>query len=109
VQVSVYDTINKAGNYTAKVRMLGQFHRQLGASKEPDGMDINDPLYGNVGGEDEQVAIRWQLIFHAHEQRSAASNTSSLISGAATPTPPTGAALADQQRVLATEYDDLHA
>lgn len=53
--MSVYDTINKAGNYTAKVRMLGQFHRQLSASKEPDGMDIDDPLYGNTGGADEQV------------------------------------------------------
>ena len=56
----MYDTINKAGNYTAKVRMLGQFHRQLGASKEPDGMDINDPLYGNVGGADEQVLATQQ-------------------------------------------------
>lgn len=57
-EVSVYDTINKAGNYSRKVRMLGQYHRQLGASKEPDGMDINDPLYGNVGGTEEQEAVR---------------------------------------------------
>ncbi len=55
MQVAVYDTINKAGNYSAKVRMLGQYHMRLSGSTEPDGSNIDDPLYGNVGGDDEQV------------------------------------------------------
>lgn len=68
LQVSVYDTINKAGNYSRKVRMLGQYHRQLGASKEPDGMDINDPLYGNVGGTEEQVGASIAGLWHSLHQ-----------------------------------------
>lgn len=35
--------------------MLGQYHMRLSGSTEPDGSDIDDPLYGNVGGGDEQV------------------------------------------------------
>ncbi|KAK9816561.1 hypothetical protein WJX72_002020 [[Myrmecia] bisecta] len=56
-EVSVYDTINKGGNYSLKVRRLGEFHPGLQGSTDPDGQDINDPLYGNVGGEEEQIAV----------------------------------------------------
>lgn len=35
--------------------MLGEYHSSLAGSKEPDGQDINDPLYGNFGGEEEKV------------------------------------------------------
>lgn len=57
-EVSVYDTINKAGKYSAKVRMLGEYHKQLSGSKQPDGQDIDDPLYGNIGGQEEQEAVQ---------------------------------------------------
>ena len=55
VQVSVYDTISKGIQYTKRVRRLGEFHPDLGPSKATDGQDIDDPLYGNVGGAEEQV------------------------------------------------------
>ena len=38
-----------------QVRRLGEFHPTLSKNTEPDGQDIDDPLYGNVGGEEEQV------------------------------------------------------
>mmetsp|Transcript_6353 Transcript_6353/g.18261 ORF Transcript_6353/g.18261 Transcript_6353/m.18261 type:complete len:314 (-) Transcript_6353:410-1351(-) len=57
-EVSVYDTINTSGNYSVKVRMLGEYHSSLAGSKEPDGQDINDPLYGNFGGEEEKEAVQ---------------------------------------------------
>lgn len=56
LQVSSYDLINKGGNYSLKVRRLGEFHPRLSLSKEPDGQDIDDPLYGNVGGQQEKVS-----------------------------------------------------
>jgi hypothetical protein len=55
-QVSSYDLINPGGRYSSRVRLLGSFHPQLAAQDTvPDGMDIDDALYGNEGGEDEQV------------------------------------------------------
>ena len=58
LQISVYDTINQGGHYSEKVRRLGEFHPELGAKKErgSDAQDIDDPLYGNVGGEEELVS-----------------------------------------------------
>ena len=53
--MSVYETINRAQQYSKKVRRLGEFHPQLAQSKAQDGQDIDDPLYGNMGGPDEQV------------------------------------------------------
>lgn len=55
--MSVFDTIQKGQGYSQKVRRLGEFHPQLKNSAEVDGQDIEDPLYGNVGGEEEQVRI----------------------------------------------------
>ena len=55
VQVSVFDTISKDAQYTKRVRRLGEFHPDLGPSKATDGQDIDDPLYGNVGGAEEAV------------------------------------------------------
>lgn len=57
LQISVYDTINRAGNYTQKVRRLGEFHPILKDQAEPDGQDIDDPLYGNEGGQLEAVRL----------------------------------------------------
>ena len=57
VQISVYDTINKHGKYTQKVRRLGEFHPILANAQESDGQDIDDPLYGNEGGEKEEVDL----------------------------------------------------
>lgn len=53
--MSVYDTINPDGNYCRKVRLLGSFHPELAVRVGPDAADIDDPLYGNVGGAAEQV------------------------------------------------------
>ena len=55
VQVSVYDTINKDAQYSLKVRRLGEYHPELAATKDQEGQDIGDPLYGNAGGVDELV------------------------------------------------------
>lgn len=54
-QVSVFDTINSMGNYSKRVRRLGEFHPQLAKIMTPDGQDIDDPLYGNKGGATEKV------------------------------------------------------
>ena len=51
----MFDTINQDAHYSKRVRRLGEFHPTLGNSKQPDGQDIEDPLYGNVGGSEEQV------------------------------------------------------
>jgi hypothetical protein len=41
------------------VRLLGSFHPQLAAQSHiPDGQDIDDALYGNEGGMEEQVNAR---------------------------------------------------
>ena len=52
----MFDTISKDAQYTKRVRRLGEFHPELGPSKATDGQDIDDPLYGNVGGSEEQVS-----------------------------------------------------
>ena len=57
LQVSVYDTINKDAQYSLKVRRLGEYHSGLAATKDQEGQDIGDPLYGNAGGVDELVGI----------------------------------------------------
>ncbi len=56
MQVSVFDTINSAGGYSRRVRRLGEFHPVLSEVKSPDGQDIDDPLYGNLGGPAEKVS-----------------------------------------------------
>ena len=38
-----------------QVRRLGDFHPVLSQRRDPDGQDIDDPLYGNPGGEEEKV------------------------------------------------------
>ena len=53
--MSVYDTINKDAQYSLKVRRLGEYHPGLAATKDQEGQDIGDPLYGNEGGVDELV------------------------------------------------------
>ena len=56
-EVSVYDTISKGGGYSMKVRRLGEFHPVMSKSQDPEGQDIDDPLYGNVGGSEEVVGV----------------------------------------------------
>merc|ERR1712194_868713 len=48
-EVSVWDTIQKEVEYCSKIRGLYEFGIV--------GQDINDPLYGNVGGEEERAAL----------------------------------------------------
>eukprot|EP00884_Botryococcus_braunii_P004546 jgi/Botrbrau1/14092/Bobra.182_3s0038.1 len=57
-EVSVYDTINPEGNYCRKVRFLGSFHPLLAVREGPDAFDIDDPLYGNIGGTAELVEMQ---------------------------------------------------
>jgi hypothetical protein len=57
LQVSVFDTINSAGGYSRRVRRLGEFHPRLAKIKSPDAQDIDDPLYGNVGGAAEKACL----------------------------------------------------
>ena len=56
----MYDTINKSGNYTKKVRRLGEFHPELSKAVGSEAQDVDDPLYGNVGGEYELVMFPLQ-------------------------------------------------
>lgn len=65
MQVSVYDTINKDAQYSLKVRRLGEYHSGLAATKDQEGQDIGDPLYGNVGGVDELVGTCFALVLTA--------------------------------------------
>ena len=55
-EVSVYDTVQKETQFSIKVRRLGEFHPQMKDSTDPDGQDIDDPLYGNYGGETAAVS-----------------------------------------------------
>ncbi|CAD7698169.1 unnamed protein product [Ostreobium quekettii] len=57
-EVSVYDTIAREGGYSMKVRRLGEFHPVLAKSLDSEGQDIDDPLYGNVGGSEEVEAVK---------------------------------------------------
>ena len=67
LQVSVYDTINKDAQYSLKVRRLGEYHPGLAATKDQEGQDIGDPLYGNAGGVDELVGYHpCQMCFGLH-------------------------------------------
>lgn len=56
-EVSGYDLINRSGQYSEKVRLLGEFHPLLTGSNVPGAQDIDDPLYGNVGGAEEEAAV----------------------------------------------------
>ena len=57
LQISIYDTIDKEANYSSKVRRLGEYHPDMAATKDQEGQDIGDPLYGNEGGVDELVCM----------------------------------------------------
>ncbi|KAK9821492.1 hypothetical protein WJX74_002157 [Apatococcus lobatus] len=57
-EVSIFDTIHKENSYTSKVRRLGEFHPGLIEKGASDDQDIADPLYGNTGGPEEQVAVQ---------------------------------------------------
>ncbi|EIE24509.1 hypothetical protein COCSUDRAFT_61938 [Coccomyxa subellipsoidea C-169] len=61
-EVSVFDTINSTGNYSKRVRRLGEFHPELAKIMTPDGQDIDDPLYGNKGGATEKEAVEAALV-----------------------------------------------
>eukprot|EP00898_Chlorokybus_atmophyticus_P001387 jgi/Chlat1/2249/Chrsp17S02563 len=50
-EVSVYDTIHKSGNYSVRVRKLGEF-------RTPPVDDIDDPLYGNDETPEEMEYLR---------------------------------------------------
>ncbi|CAM6089932.1 unnamed protein product [Calypogeia fissa] len=51
-EVTVYEIVNKDGKYSSKVRRLGEFCRTQQLE------DIEDPLYGNMGGEEETELVR---------------------------------------------------
>ena len=56
-EVSVYVTVQKETQYSRKVRRLGEFHPRLKVRDDADGQDIDDPLYGNCGGETARVRL----------------------------------------------------
>ncbi|EFJ45244.1 hypothetical protein VOLCADRAFT_106057 [Volvox carteri f. nagariensis] len=62
-EVSSFELINRTAQFSYKVRRLGEFLPAPEAQEPPavmqystagDEMDIEDPLYGNVGGEEEE-------------------------------------------------------
>ncbi len=64
LQVSSFDLVNRTSQFSFKVRRLGEFLPGTSAIRGPaatqigsegEELDIEDPLYGNVGGEEEQV------------------------------------------------------
>jgi hypothetical protein len=55
-QVSSFDLINQS-SHSKRVRRLGEFHPMLSRSQQADGQDIDDPLYGNLGGAEEEAAV----------------------------------------------------
>lgn len=65
-EVAVFDKINPGGHYAARVKQLGSYAapgramplRPAPSDKDPD---INDPLWGNLRGE-EDVAALWRLL-----------------------------------------------
>lgn len=63
-EVSSFDLIRQGGGYSARIRKLGEWRPATAASKAAaaasatDGNDIDDPLYGNAGGEAQRVAVR---------------------------------------------------
>ncbi|GLI64599.1 hypothetical protein VaNZ11_007906 [Volvox africanus] len=65
-EVSSFELINRTTHFSDKVRRLGEFlaptatHGSAAASQyggEADELDVEDPLYGNVGGEEEEQAV----------------------------------------------------
>ncbi|GIL49691.1 hypothetical protein Vafri_5981 [Volvox africanus] len=65
-EVSSFELINRTTHFSEKVRRLGEFlaplatHGSAAVSQyggEADELDIEDPLYGNVGGEEEEQAV----------------------------------------------------
>ncbi len=61
----MFDTINSMGNYSKRVRRLGEFHPELAKIMTPDGQDIDDPLYGNKGGVTEKVSTSFPIMLFA--------------------------------------------
>ncbi|GAQ78817.1 Low molecular weight phosphatase family protein [Klebsormidium nitens] len=51
-EISVYDTIDSTGRYSVRVRRLGEFARSRAIE------EVDDPLYGNMGGADEFENLR---------------------------------------------------
>jgi protein-tyrosine-phosphatase len=51
-EISVYDTIDSKGRYSVRVRRLGEFCRNRHIE------ELDDPLYGNMGGPDEFENLR---------------------------------------------------
>eukprot|EP00798_Chlamydomonas_sp_ICE-L_P031885 gene31884-6187_t len=49
--------LRRASLCVLKVRRLGDFHPELSLEKTPDAQDIDDPLYGNFGGEEEKAEV----------------------------------------------------
>mmetsp|Transcript_36474 Transcript_36474/g.107716 ORF Transcript_36474/g.107716 Transcript_36474/m.107716 type:complete len:334 (-) Transcript_36474:21-1022(-) len=58
-QLTKSDLLSSNGRLCDKVRLLGEFHPALSQNTtEPGAQDIDDPLYGNVGGDEELHAVR---------------------------------------------------
>ena len=65
-EVSVLDTINPGGYYSARIQQLGHFaaaSTYYRPEKAPwiHGEGITDPLYGNAGGREEESAL-WGML-----------------------------------------------
>ncbi|KAK9798148.1 hypothetical protein WJX73_009718 [Symbiochloris irregularis] len=65
-EVAVFDTINPGGHYAERVRLLGSYAvpgraRPLRPAPSSQDPDISDPLWGNLGGEDDTAAL-WGLL-----------------------------------------------
>ena len=64
-EASVFDTIYLDAKYSSKVRKIGEFGDFAAAGLQNDGntggnsdaSDVEDPLYGNAGGEEEAAAV----------------------------------------------------
>ncbi|KXZ53329.1 hypothetical protein GPECTOR_7g1223 [Gonium pectorale] len=97
-EVSSFDLINRSMPFSYKVRRLSEFlggaeARGLAAAygnDGPDALDIEDPLYGNVGGEEEQRAV----LQSARTIRAACNGLAAFLRGVQDEEPP-GAAVAE--------------
>eukprot|EP00803_Ostreobium_quekettii_P003329 evm.model.scf_547EXC.6 EVM.evm.TU.scf_547EXC.6 scf_547EXC:65618-75162(-) len=56
-EVAVLDTINPGGYYCSRIKLLSEFTTACEGNM-PEVMEINDPLYGNFGGPQEQEELR---------------------------------------------------
>ncbi|PNH11781.1 hypothetical protein TSOC_001350 [Tetrabaena socialis] len=59
-EVSSFDLVNRSAQFSYKVRRLGEFiggFQAKQAQEFGDEQDIEDPLYGNVGGPEEERAV----------------------------------------------------